>query len=166
MQTKNWYILYTYSKCEKKVAQQIQRLGIDYYLPTTIEERKWSDRIKRVEVPLFPNYLFVHTTLSYIDPIKEIKGVFRFVSFDKKLATIKQEEISQLQNLLKSKVRLSVTSQRFEVGQVVSIERGKLAGMQGTFVRFQGKNHLVVEFKMLKQSILIEVPKNSLSKVA
>ena len=56
----NWYVLYTKPKWEKKVAEQLQAMGIDCYCPLVMKERQWSDRKKKVEMPLFNSYVFVH----------------------------------------------------------------------------------------------------------
>ena len=79
-----WYALYVHSRAEKKVHARITEMGIESYLPLVTRMKVWSDRIKKVEEPLFKSYLFVRTDLKNYYDIVNIPGVTKFVSFEKK----------------------------------------------------------------------------------
>ena len=78
-ETPQWYVVYTLSKHEKKVEKLLERKNIESYLPKRTIIRQWSDRKRKVEAPLFPNYLFVHIHPREFWKVLSTNGVIRFV---------------------------------------------------------------------------------------
>ena len=98
---KRWYALYTRSRHEKKVDYQLREKGIESYLPLQRVLRKWSDRKKWVEEPLFRCYVFVH-----VDPANRLRalqtfGVVRFVTFSDEPAVVRDDEIENIRRILR-----------------------------------------------------------------
>src|SRR5688572_31880878 len=94
---KNWYAVYTKPRWEKKVFKLLQKKEIISYCPLNKVSRKWSDRIKIVEEPLFKSYVFVHVTEDFLPQVRFVDGVLNYVYWQGKPARIKNEEIEVIQ---------------------------------------------------------------------
>src|SRR5688572_14119498 len=102
-----WNVVYTRPKSEKKVASSISKMGIESYLPLQKVVRQWSDRKKKMEVPLFPNYVFVkieETERGYLYSIKEL---VRFVSLEKIPVVVRENEILAIKHVLSGNFEVS-----------------------------------------------------------
>jgi transcription antitermination factor NusG len=96
----NWYVLYTSPRAEKKVAERIEQSGIEVFLPLHLCPRKWSDRIKYVEIPLFSSYVFVKTTDEILRTLLQIYGVSRIVYYLGKPAIVREKEIEAIKSFV------------------------------------------------------------------
>jgi transcription antitermination factor NusG len=159
----NWYVAYTYPKYEKKVEASIQDLGFEVFLPLHKVKRRWSDRIKEIEVPLFSNYLFVYTDEDHIPRLTEVDGIARFISFQKKFATIKDQEIALIRNALREDRELQIEPNQFHNGQKVRIEDGPFMGVQGILTKKWGKKRFIVEIEGLNRHISLNLPSYQLA---
>jgi transcription antitermination factor NusG len=95
-----WFVLYTQPRNEKKVAERLEKLGITAYCPMTIQVRQWSDRKKKVEVPLLNSYVFVHLEEADRKLVFEVPGIVRYLFWLGEPAIVRDEEIKTLQNWL------------------------------------------------------------------
>ena len=95
-----WFVLYTQPRNEKKVAERLEKLGIKAYCPMTIQVRQWSDRKKKVEVPLLNSYVFVHLAEANRNLVFEVPGIVRYLFWLGEPAVVRDEEIKTLQNWL------------------------------------------------------------------
>jgi transcription antitermination factor NusG len=91
-----WYALYTEPRHEKKVADRLLKLGVEVYCPLVTQIKQWSDRKKKVEVPLLPSYVFVKLEESNRDIVFQVSGVVRYLFWLGKPAIIRNEEIQHL----------------------------------------------------------------------
>ena len=153
-----WYIGYTYPRTEKKVDRSIKEMGIESFLPIHKVKRKWSDRIKEVEVPLFFNYLFVKTTRPYLSNLLTIDGLSRFIEFGGEPATIANKQVEAIKKVLKNNFEFEVKSGKFEKGQKIVITEGVFEGVEGILVMEQGKNRYLIEIEEMDQSLSINIP--------
>ena len=96
----NWYVLYTKSRSEKKVEEELLSLGINAYCPTRSEVRLWSDRKKRIEIPLLPSMVLVNVDDEHINRVFESSLVVRYMFWLGKRATVRQSEIDILKEYL------------------------------------------------------------------
>ena len=96
----NWYVLYTKSRSEKKVEEELLSLGINAYCPTRSEVRLWSDRKKRIEIPLLPSMVLVNVDDEHINRVFESSLVVRYMFWLGKRATVRQSEIDILKKYL------------------------------------------------------------------
>lgn len=158
MTRSNWYVAYTYPRCETKVNRQIRDMGITSFLPIKQVERQWSDRIKKMEVPLFPSYLFIYTTPSQFHALLQIPELSRIISFGGTPAIVKDEEVEAIKLLVQRKVNIEPQAGAFTVGQRVKVMRGPLAGIEGLLIRKNAKDRFVVQVETLRQHIPFEVP--------
>jgi len=126
-----WYALYTKSRFEKKVSLGLQALGITTYCPMVTTIRTWSDRKKKVELPLLPSYVFVEVEESERQRVFEVKGVVQYVFWLKKPAVIRAEEIEKLKKAL-TKTVTSFEVENKEIGDEIEITEGFFKGKKGT----------------------------------
>jgi transcription elongation factor/antiterminator RfaH len=152
----NWYALYTRPRHEKQVFDELSSREIDAFLPTYKTRRRWSDRYKIVEEPLFKNYLFVSMTLDrYHDTLRPY-GAVSFVAFDGQPAQIPEDEITAIRQLVKSELHYN-PHPYLKVGRKVRVKSGPLAGCEGILMRKKGLARLVLSVHMLQQSVVAEV---------
>ena len=95
-----WFVLYTQPRNEKKVTNRLEKLGITAYCPMTIQVRQWSDRKKKVEVPLLNSYVFVQLAEANRKLVFEAPGIVRYLFWLGEPAIVRDEEIKTLQNWL------------------------------------------------------------------
>jgi transcription antitermination factor NusG len=154
--TPQWYAAYTRSHHEKCVAKQMQTRTVEHFLPLYETVRNWKDRRKRMELPLFPGYIFVRIALQERLRVLVVPGVVRLVGFDNHPAALPDHEIEALRNVLVRGLR-SEPHPYLTVGRKVRIARGALAGMEGVLVRKKGLVRLVLSIDLIRQSAMIEV---------
>jgi transcription antitermination factor NusG len=151
-----WYAAYTRSHHEKCVAQQLQTRTVEHFLPLYESVRKWKDRRKRMELPLFPGYIFVRISLHERLRVLVVPGVVRLVGFDNRPAALADDEIEALRGVMGRGLR-SEPHPYLAVGRRVRIARGALAGIEGVLVRKKGRVRLVLSIDLIRQSAMIEV---------
>jgi transcription antitermination factor NusG len=150
---KQWYVLYTKARNEKKTALILEKSGIDVYCPIVKEVRQWSDRKKTVEVPLFSSYLFVHLAPKERELVYAAPGVVRYLFWLNRPAIVKEHEIDTLKRWLSGKV-LSANIQNLKAGDCLSISKGPFKGKEGVIQRVNTKRvQLVLKELGLKVSI-------------
>ena len=96
-----WYVLHTKPRCEKKVEEKLLSLGIHTYCPTRTETRIWSDRKKRIEVPVLPSMVLVNIDDKDINRVFECPKVVRYMFWLGKRAVVRQSEVDILKKYLK-----------------------------------------------------------------
>ncbi len=119
----NWYVLYTKPKWEKKVAEQLEKLGIECYCPIIEKIQQWSDRKKKVKLPLFNSYVFVRVEESQRNSVFQSSGVVRYLFWLGKPAIVRPEEIEVIKRFL-SKPSVNVVVSTYKVGDKVTIDSG------------------------------------------
>lgn len=95
-----WQVIYLYPNYEKKVYAALTKMKVEAYLPLYLVKRKWSDRVKILEKPLFPNYLFVRPNDREMYGLLNVPGIVRYVVFDGKGATLSHNEVMQIRSLI------------------------------------------------------------------
>ena len=147
-----WYALHTRSNFEHRVAAEISGRGIECYLPSYEEEHQWKDRRKKVTLPLFPGYLFVHMRDLAAErlPVVTAQGVVRIVG------GVPEMEVHTVKRILEA--RLACYGHPFlRAGMRVRIKRGPLAGLEGFLVRVKNRARLVITVNLIAQSVATEV---------
>jgi len=159
-----WYALQVRSRKESYVASQIQGQGIDCLLPTYKSLRKWSDRVKELEQPLFPGYLFCRFDFQNRRPVITTPGVLQIVGYGRTAIPVSDEEIQALQLALSSGVPKQPWPY-LEVGQRVRVNYGTLSGLEGILVNLKGDHRVVLSVTLLQRSVAMEVEATWLSPV-
>jgi transcription antitermination factor NusG len=152
----HWYAAYTCANHEKRVADQFRLRSIEYFLPLYQTVRKWKDRRKRLELPLFPGYIFLRLPVQERLCVLELASVVRLVGFGALPYALPDREIETLRNVLSC--RLHAEPHLYPaVGRRVRIIRGPLEGMEGKLVRNKGLVRLVLSVDIIRQSASVEV---------
>jgi transcriptional antiterminator RfaH len=157
-QKKKWYAIYTRPRYEKKVYEQMQKGGMESYLPLQITIRQWSDRKKKVQEPLFSCYLFVYIALKDYYRVLNIDGVVRYITFEGIAVSIPEKQIRLIRNLLAMDYNISETLELFPAGTQVSIIKGPLMGITGELVEYAGKKRVIIRIDEICKSICVNVP--------
>jgi transcription elongation factor/antiterminator RfaH len=154
----NWYALQTRSRHEKFVSYHLQSRRISCYLPVISEVHRWSDRRKRVEVPLFPGYVFVQIAPTNEERVRVLRtdGVVGFVGHSPAGTPIPEEEIDSVRTLVDQKVPW-VTHPFLQVGQRIRIRGGALDGVEGIFQSRNGEDALVVSVNAIQRSLSVSI---------
>lgn len=152
-----WYVLQTRSRFEKKCFEQLSLQGISVFLPTQKVKRKWSDRIKEVESPLFSGYLFVQFEEKDKYTILSTNGVVRFVSFGGKYATLCEKQIETIRKIEKAPTLIDVIDIELYSGQEVIINSGPFKGLEAKIVHHNGKGKLLLTVETIGQGVLLEI---------
>lgn len=153
-----WYAAQTRSYHERLVSHQLGLRGIERYAPAITETHQWSDRRKKVEVPLFPGYVFVQIFASNEQRVAVLRtpGVVRLVGSQPGGTPIPEEQIESVRSLIERK--LPWTSHPFlRAGQRVRVRGGALDGMEGAFVKRNGVDTIVISVEAIERSISISV---------
>ncbi len=160
METENiadkWYALWVRSRCENSVASHLRTWGYGCFLPKYKCKRRWSDRIKEIELPLFAGYVFCQFNPLIRLPILTVPGVVQVVGVGKNPEPIDETEISAIQAAIKS----GLPRQPWpfpEIGQRVTIEHGPLCGAEGVMLGSRGHQRLVLSVTLLQRSVAVEV---------
>jgi transcription antitermination factor NusG len=153
-----WYAIRTRSRHEKMVADQLQRQEIESFLPLVKRTRKWSDRTKEVELPLFSGYNFVRLAFSSPDRLRVLQthGVAGFVGINGCGTAIPDSQIQDIRTLLASNVPFE--EQPFlRVGQRVRIRGGALDGVEGILSAQNEDRSLVISLEPIQRSLSVRI---------
>lgn len=153
---KNWYAVATSPRHEKWVAQQMRAFDIECFLPTYKSLRRWKDRRKELELPLFPGYLFVRIALKHRVSVLRLPGVSQLVGTQGKPSALPEHEIQALRNGLAGGLYAESVSW-LKVGRKVSVQRGPLAGAHGILVRKKQNCRIVISIDAIMRSVALEI---------
>ena len=161
----SWYAVHTRRQHEKVTAQILQNKGYEIFLPLYIARHKWSDRIKRITLPLFPGYVFVRESLGRWLQILTTPGVCGIVGCAGRPVAIPYPEIEAVRRIVES--ALSVEPHPYlKQGDSVRIKCGPLAGLQGILIRKDKQTRLVISVEMLGRSAAVDVDVACVERIA
>jgi transcription antitermination factor NusG len=156
-----WCVAYTSANHEKRVAEQLVQRSVEHFLPTYESVRRWKDRRKKLQLPLFPGYVFVCLSLCERIKVLQVPGVASLVGFNGQPAVVADQEIEALRR--STAEHLGVQPHPYlKVGQRVKIQRGILAGVEGILVRKKNALRVVLSIELIMRSVSIEVDANDL----
>ena len=152
-----WYALYVKVRSEKKVKAGLEQRGIECFLPLKTERRKWSDRVKEVQLPLLTGYVFVRVSNKEYFEVLKTNGVVRYVCFEGQAAVIPDHQIESLRIFMeKANTCMEITTEHVRKGTEVRIVEGPLAGVVGEVVEIRGKTRILLRFVSLGYSFHVE----------
>jgi len=161
---KRWFVLQTKPRKEKIVLQQIEQKKIEVYSPFIEKIRIWSDRKKKIQVPLFSGYVFIHGDESErIKAITDTIGAMKYIYFQKKPAVVNDREIEIIKQALLSPEKISIEEKRIKKGDLIIVSHGLFKGMKGFVNEFRGKYKLTVNLEELSYSFNIILNSNEVS---
>lgn len=158
----NWYIIYTYPNLEKRIYKDLITRNIKAYLPLQYVIRQWSDRKKKLEVPMFPNYLFVNLGNKERFKLLKITGILKMITFNGKPAVLTDEEIANIRKF--EKLEFEVEPSLVQ-GDDVLIVDGPFTGLKGKLFSKLGKHRLGVRIQSISQSLSVEVGSSSIRRL-
>ncbi len=151
-----WAAVYTRHQHEKIVAQTLTAKGFEVFLPLYESVRRWKDRRKLLNLPLFPGYVFVRGAIDRRLHVVTTPGIHMILCQGDKVATIPEEEIQAIQRAVDSNLQLQ-PHPFLKCGESVRVIRGALSGIEGILVRKKNVFRLVLTVDILSQSVAVEV---------
>jgi transcription antitermination factor NusG len=151
-----WFALRVRSRSENITATFLQGTRYEWFLPTYKCRRQWSDRIKQLEVALFPGYLFCRFNPQDQLPIMKTPGVISIVGTGHTPIAVDQDEITALRALVNSGLPREPWPY-LQVGQRVRIEHGALCGVEGILLDLKGVHRVVLSVTLLRRSVAAEI---------
>lgn len=152
----HWFALSVRSRYEKIVAEFLGSRGYEWFLPLYKSRRQWSDRIKELETPLFPGYLFCRFDIHNRLPVLVIPGVLSIVGGTALPTPIEPAEIGAL----RATVQAGLPREPWpflHVGDRVRIEHGSLSGVEGILLQVKGRHRLVLSVTLLQRSVAVDI---------
>ncbi|MEY2587821.1 MAG: hypothetical protein RLY11_1670 [Bacteroidota bacterium] len=161
---KKWYALYTKPRWEKKVNKALEQKGIEAYCPLNRVKRKWSDRMKIVEEPLFKSYVFVRVEENERTEVRYVDGVLNFVYWNGKPAIVRDDEIIEIKKFLNDYENVEVKNIDMRPADEVVINAGVMVGATGRVLRVLGNNFVEVRIESLGFALTAKFEKKNLLK--
>lgn len=137
--TKKWLALYTKPRWEKKVYKTLSEKGFEVYCPLNRVSKKWSDRVKMVEEPLFKSYVFINIEDEHHSLVRMNDGVVNFVYWLGKPAVIKEEDIITIKRFLNEYEDVVAEPASITTSQQIEVTSGALMNTKGTVLSLKGK---------------------------
>jgi transcription antitermination factor NusG len=162
---KKWYALRVRPRFEKVVATHLVHKGYEEYLPLYRSRRRWSDRFKEVDLPLFPGYIFCKFDVLHRLPILLVPGVMSIVGSGKSPLAVSDTEIIAVQNVVKSGLTYE-PSGFISTGQLARVERGPLRGLVGIVLATKKNCRLIISINLLQRSVAVEIESDSVKPVS
>lgn len=151
-----WYAAYTSAQHEKRVAAELGRRGVESFLPLYSSVRRWKDRRVRLDLPLFPGYVFVHVALRERLRVLKVPGIAKLVGFGGLPVALPDEQVDALRAGLNGHMRVE-PHPYLAVGRRVKVVRGPFQDGEGILVRKKGVFRVVLSLELIMRSVAVEV---------
>jgi transcription antitermination factor NusG len=151
-----WYAGYTASRHEKRVADHFAQRGVEHFLPLYETIHRWNNGRHRVQLPLFPSYIFVRIALRDRLRVIEVPGFVRLVGFNSLPHPLPEADINRMKDALNKGV-LAEPYPYLTVGTRVEIRNGPMQGMTGILLRRQNECRVVISVDLIMRSMAVEV---------
>jgi transcription termination/antitermination protein NusG len=151
-----WYALQVRPRFERIAASNLTNRGYEGFLPVYKSRRFWSDRTKTLELPLFPGYIFCRFNAEKRLAVLLAPGVLSIVGIGKIPVAVSEEEIRAIQTITASRLEYGPWRDVC-AGQRVRVERGSLAGLEGTIVQIKSDLRLIVALPLIQRSVSVEI---------
>lgn len=156
----NWYALQTGQRTEKITAELLQQKGYDPFLPTYVLKRRWLDRVKVLELPLFPGYVFCRLDPLVRLPVLTTPGVLSIVGLGKRPIAISENQIDDVRRIVQSTTSAEPWPY-LECGDCVTVSDGPLRGIEGILVLVKNSCRVVISITLLQRSVAVEVDRGA-----
>jgi transcription antitermination factor NusG len=151
-----WYAIQTHSWYEKRVRDQLTTKAITTFLPLWQQRRRWTDRVKLIELPLFRGYLFGYFTFQQKFDVLTTVGVTRLVSFNGAPVPIPEEQIEAVRTLVAHQLRYDPHPYLVE-GMRVRVTHGPLAGVEGILVLKKSAARLIIRIELIQRAVAVDI---------
>ena len=161
---KQWYAFYTKSRHEKSVNSILEEQGYEVYLPLLKERKKWSDRKKWIEYPLFKSYIFIKIEAKDSIFVLKTPGIVKIVKFGRNFTPIMDETINALRKMIIGDYNPEPTDY-FVSGDPVIIKDGPLKGLKGEIITMHNQDRFIIRIDAIQQSISLKIKRAFLSRL-
>jgi len=151
-----WYVVYTSANHEKCVAEQFSSRSVEYFLPLYEEVRRWKDRRMRLQLPLFPGYVFVRLALRDRLLVLQVPGVVNLVGTNGTPTPLPQKEIDALRTGLRNGVRAE-PHPYLAAGRRVRVKSGPFAGLRGVVLRRKAGYRFVICVELIQRCVAVDI---------
>jgi transcription termination/antitermination protein NusG len=151
-----WYAVYTKHQHEKTAARLLERTGFEIFLPLYQTVHRWKDRNQKVQLPLFPCYLFLRTGFDRKIDVLRTPGVFSFIESGGRPCAIPDDEIDAIRRAANSPAHFE-PHPFLKSGDRVRIRSGPLAGIEGILTGTRKRYRIVLSVELLQKSVGVEV---------
>jgi transcription antitermination factor NusG len=159
-----WFALQVRSRFEAKTSTTLTSMGYECFLPQYRVVRRWSDRLKELELPLFPGYLFCRFDVHRRLPILMTAGVVGVVGIARQPVPVDETEIERIQTAISFGQNVQPWPY-LQIGQRVTVHWGPLTGIEGVLMQARGKWRVVISVSLLQRSVALEVDRSWLRAV-
>lgn len=155
---KNWYAVYTIVRHEKAAGNALVEKGLETFLPLRKVTSRWKDRWKRIQIPLFPGYLFVQIARGSQEILNVLKtrGVIRILGAGEDPMPVPGEQIDALKVLMESSLAYDPVEE-YQQGKEACVFNGPLKGINGTIMEKRGAFRLIISVAMIHRAVAVEV---------
>ncbi len=160
-----WFAVYTHYKREKIAAKQLKSSGIQVYLPLQVLTRRYSRKVKKVELPLINHYVFVKISKKEYTRVLQCPYILNFVKFNKNLISIPEKEIALLKQILGEAEAVELENATFQKGDLVEVIGGNLTGLKGILIEKENNKYLNVQLTNIGISLNVSIAANLLRKI-
>ena len=152
---KQWIVVRSKPRSEKVAHNELVKKNIEAYLPLLKERRKWSDRKKWVEFPLFSSYLFARIDIKDSIFVLQTQGVNTIVKFGKQIAIVQNSVIEAIRLAMEGGYELEPV-EYFVEGNIVEVVAGPMKGVKGIVAKLKGQNRLIIKIDAIQQALSIQ----------
>ena len=160
----SWFALQVRGRQEFNISENLGSNGYEWFLPLYKSSKRWSDRIKQVDSPLFPGYVFCQFDAQNRLPILVTPGVISVVGRGRIPLPVDDSEIAAIQTVISSGFQAEPWPY-LEIGQRIRIESESLNGLEGILINFKGNHRIVVSVSLLRRSVALEIDRASVKPV-
>jgi transcription antitermination factor NusG len=160
-----WYVLQVKAGREKSTAFLLSQKGLTEFLPMYTSVRRWSDRTKSIQVPLFPGYVFCRFDAQKRLPILTTPGVLSVVGSGGVPEAVDETEVAGIQSVVQSGLLMQPWP-FLKIGEQVTIQEGPLRNVQGVLTEIKGRSNLVVSVTLLQRSVAVCIERTAVRPVA
>ena len=153
---KNWIAVYTKSRHEQIVVNELNKKNIESYCPMFKERRQWSDRKKWVHFPLFRSYVFANIEIIENIYVLQTVGVNKIVKFQEKISIIPDQVIDNIKNIIEGGYNVE-QADYFIKGDQVRVVSGPLKDLDGVVLDLRGANKIIIKIEAIKQAFSVEI---------
>lgn len=151
-----WYALHVRPRFEKVIARNLKGKGYEEFLPLLRRHNRWSDRVKEIDLPMFPGYVFCKFNALYRLPLLTIPGVNLIVGVGKSPMPVEERELDAIRAVMQSGVYCEPWP-FMPVGQTVRVEHGPFIGTEGIVTAHKNTYRLIISVNLLQRSVAVEI---------
>jgi transcription antitermination factor NusG len=152
----SWYAVRVRSNYERTVSTVLEQKGVEQFVPTYRSRRMWADRVKTLDLPLFPGYVFCRIRLDERNVVVTTDGVVNIVGAGRQPIAVSEAEIEAIRKVVQSGVPAE-PCHFLKTGQIVRINHGSLTGVEGILTKVKSSWRLVISVNLLERSVAVEI---------